>query len=188
MTNTNINFIRERNGYSREQVDSYIAKLSSAYQTACDEYLEIKEKYDNLLADQDKFGMQEKPEINSDIIAKTLINAEKLAQQIIYDAREEAEGIVAEAKKAKSDAKAEISKVKEAAQRVVNDAKAEAVKVRDSAQGIINDANAEAVLIVAQARKNLEQARKTMEKASREVDELLTFQILEKASAVSIDE
>ena len=44
-------FAEETNGYDREQVDSYISELSETYQTACDEYRAVKEKYDGLLED-----------------------------------------------------------------------------------------------------------------------------------------
>ena len=167
MTNTNISFSKEKNGYDKSQVDSYIKKLSDAYQKTFDEYKDVSDKYKNLLEDYNKSNTQERKEMNSDIIAKTLINAEILAQKVLDDAHAEASDVIAEAN------------------RVVESANAEAAKAQETANEIINEANTEAVLMVAQARKSIEQARKTMEQATRDAEKLLTFQIVETENVVA---
>jgi len=90
MTKTKIFFTEEKNGYNRLEVDNYIAKLDEAYQNAYDENQDIRNKYNSLLDDCRKLDVQERTEFNSEIIAKTLVNAEVLAQKIIADANKEA--------------------------------------------------------------------------------------------------
>ena len=176
MTNTKVFFTKERNGYNKEQVDSYVRKISEAYQTTIDEYKDMSDKYKDLSDKynslQEESAKTEKPaivsqpeELNSEIIAKTLISTEKLAQKIIDDAHAEAKTAIAGAKK------------------VVDEANAEAAKARESAQKILSDANTEAVLMVVQTRENVQLAQKTMENAANEVQKLLVYQALEAKSA-----
>ena len=44
-------FTEQKNGYDKEQVDSYIHKLTEAYQKAYDEYFAMCDKYNNLMYD-----------------------------------------------------------------------------------------------------------------------------------------
>ena len=183
MTNTNIYFTEERKGYDKKQVDSYIKKLSEAYQTTFDEYKEINDKYENLLVDcnqqNENDNKQESTELNSEIITKALLNAEKLAQSITVDARAEAAAVKSEAQKIVDSAKNEASTAKKAAQRIINEANAEAIMIKEAAKKIMRDANAEAEVIVIMARKNLEQAHKAMEQATKEVEKLMKFSALD---------
>ena len=164
MTGTNISFMKERNGYSKEQVDNYIKKLSEAYQTTYNEFLDISGKYKSLLDNRERSDKPEQTGLNPDIAAKTLINTEMLAQKIIADAQADATAIMSEASKIRSDAETEAAKAKEAAQKT------------------IDDANSEAALMVNQVRKNIEQAYKTMEQAANEVNGLLTIHLQEEAA------
>ena len=157
MIGTNISFAKEKNGYDREQVDSYIKKLSDAYQTTYLEYLDISGKYKSLLEEREKPNAQGAAELSPDVIAKTLINTEMLAQKIITDAQAEATELIKDARKA------------------VNGANDETAKAKEEARRIVNDANAEADRMAAQARESFEQARKIMEQAAKEVEKTLTF-------------
>jgi cell division septum initiation protein DivIVA len=109
MTNTNENifFPEVRNGYDRGQVDKYINKLSEAYQAAYDENTAIWDRYNTLLAEYNKLNIHEQIELNSDVVTKTLIYAEMLAQKIITDAHEEAERARGEMQKIIADANTE---------------------------------------------------------------------------------
>ena len=158
MTNTmtSIHFTKEKNGYDRAQVDSYIKKLSEAYQTTYYEYLDISGKYKSLLEEREKPSAQEQSELSPDVVAKTLINTEVLAQKIIADAQVEATAII------------------KGAHKTVADANAVTTEAKEDAQRIKHEANAEADLIVAQARENFEKARRIMEQAAAEVGKLLT--------------
>jgi len=102
---TEIFFSDQKFGYDKEQVDSYIAKLSEAYQMAFEEHNAAVAKYSSLLEDYQRLE-EERRRSNedgarkaeagvdirevSDIVAKTLVNAEMLAKKIIEDARGEA--------------------------------------------------------------------------------------------------
>ena len=157
MVSTNISFTKEKNGYDRQQVDNYIKKLSEAYQTTYYEYLDISGKYKSLLEESEKQDKQEQVELSPDVIAKTLINTEMLAQKIIADAQAEATAVLAEARKSLSNSKEETAKAKEAAKK------------------IIDDANEEAEMAAARARESFEKAQKVMKQAAYEVEELLAF-------------
>jgi len=100
MTNTAITFQKQLNGYDKDEVDRYIAKLTGAYQTAYEEYTAICGKYNGLLSDYEK--LCEKRDNGSQgvaVIAKTLIDTETLAQQIIADAQAEAGKLVSVARR-----------------------------------------------------------------------------------------
>ena len=92
---TEIFFPEQKLGYDKDQVDSYIIKLTKAYQTLFDEYQTVSGKYNDLLGEYKKQESRveekaEKPGLNVDLIAKVLVDAEILAQKIIADAKEEA--------------------------------------------------------------------------------------------------
>ena len=106
-TDGSILFPEVRNGYDRVQVDKYVNKLSEAYQAAYDENAAIWGRYNSLLAEYNKLNAHERIEFNTDIVAKTLIYAEILAQKIMTDAHEEAANVRAEAQKIIADAKIE---------------------------------------------------------------------------------
>jgi cell division septum initiation protein DivIVA len=154
-TATGIFFTEEKNGYDREQVDGYIHKLSEAYQKAFSEYEDLRGKYNSLLEDCKNLDLQERTGLNSDIIAKTLIHTELLAQKII-------EGAHAEAAKVKSDAKI-----------IINQANAEAAKVKAEAQKAVDEAHSEAAKIGVRARRNHDEAQKVLAQAANEVQKLL---------------
>ena len=91
-----INFKEERNGYDKGEVDSYIKKVSDAYQRAYGEYLNTVEKYNRLMEEHKKLESEKRSVQGSDaeVIAKTLISSERLAKEIIENAREEESRIV----------------------------------------------------------------------------------------------
>ena len=159
MVSTNVGFTNEKNGYDKEQVDNYIKKISEAYQTTYYEYLDVSDKYKSLSEEREKPIVQEQPSANSDIIAKTLINTELLAQKIIAEAQAEATTVIAQANK------------------ILADANAETVNAKEAAQRAIDAASAEAAMIVDQARKDVKQARRIMEQAVLETERLLAFQM-----------
>ena len=69
-----IQFLEQRNGYDKEQVDSYIDKLTAEYMSLSEKYVEISKRYD------DSAGLP----------AKTLENARAAAAQIVSQAQSEA--------------------------------------------------------------------------------------------------
>jgi len=87
-------FKEQSNGYDKEQVDSYIRKITEAYRTAYNEYLATCEKYNSLTQDYKRLESEKKSEIDVDVIAKTLINSEKLAKEIVDNAHTEGSRIV----------------------------------------------------------------------------------------------
>jgi len=93
---TEVFFSEQKNGYDKIQVDNYIHKVTEAYQTAYKEYLATCEKYNNLMQDYKKLESEKQSSVNADadIIAKTLINSERLAKEIIDNARSEEAKIV----------------------------------------------------------------------------------------------
>lgn len=91
---TEVFFAEQKDGYDKSQVDSYINKLAEAYQTAYQEYLAICEKYNSLMRDYKKLESEKQTVVSADIVMKTLINSEKLASEIIENARAEETKIV----------------------------------------------------------------------------------------------
>lgn len=83
-------FAEQENGYDKEQVDTYVERLSTAYQIAYDEYDAICEKYNTLIEEYEKLQSRRQYETKSNVTVKTLMNAEVLAQNIIDDANREA--------------------------------------------------------------------------------------------------
>ena len=157
MTNSTIRFESEINGYDRNQVDKYIARLGEMYQANFDEYRALNIKYEELLETNKNSNVQKQTELNPDVVAKALINAEAIAQKIIDDAQYEAAEVIANA------------------QKTIDDAIAKAARAEETAQEITNKANDRAKLITAQARKSLIQTQKTIEQTSEEIKRLLTF-------------
>ena len=169
MANTNIDFIKEKNGYDREQVDSYIEKLSDMYQKIYNEYIVISGKYKELLETNSDPGAQERTESNSEIVAKTLLNAEMLAQKITEDAKAEAAVLVAEAQRMKAEANTDtVQAAKEEAARIITNANATVAMAREEAQRIINEANAAANQTKEEARKTIEDANAGAIRAAEE--------------------
>ena len=152
MIGTNIVFTRERNGYDRGQVDSYIKKVSETYQTTYSEYLDINSKYEKLLEEHENLESREMPGMNSEIAAKTLISTELLANKIITEAQAEAAAIIEEAQKSGDAARAEAESLSEEAQRRAAQARSEADSAREEAQRSVAEARMEAQKSVADAQ------------------------------------
>ena len=167
MTDTNIRFEVEKKGYSKEQVDSYIKKLSDAYQTTYDEYLEINNKYNELLEYCGNTSVQVQSNAHAAIMANTLKYTEILAQKIIEDAQTEATLMMTEAQNTRTEA-----------EMVLNEAK-------DTAQNIIINAETDAAMIAIQVRKNLEMAYTTMGQAATEVEKMFSHRIYEREKALT---
>ena len=93
-------FTEQKNGYDKVQVDNYIHMLTEAYQKAYKEYLDICGKHNDLMQDYKKLETEreKQPGLNADVIAKTLLDSEKLAREIIDNAYNEESRIVARTK------------------------------------------------------------------------------------------
>ena len=176
----NISFTREKNGYDRGQVDSYIKKVSEAYQTTYLEYLDINDKYEKLAEERENSDLRELPGMNSEIAAKTLISTELLANKIITDAQAQAAAIIEEAQKDIANAWEATDSASEEAQRSVTDAQAEAQRsiaeaiaeadaIIAEAQSIRDGAIAEAAGINKEANKALEKARLEAETTAAQI-------------------
>ena len=90
MTKTEIVFTEEKNGYAKDEVDNYVEKISEAYQkaygeyqTVCDNYKKLYDTYNSLLEESKMTNVPRQTGLNSEIIAKTLMDTEILAQKII---------------------------------------------------------------------------------------------------------
>jgi len=166
MTETHIGFEIEKKGYKREQVDSYIKKLSDAYQTTYDEYQEINNKYNELLEYCGNTSAQLQPSTHAAIMANTLKYTEILAQKIIADAQAEASQILTDAQNAKNEVETVVSEAKE------------------TAQNIIMSAETDAAMVAIQVRKNLELAYNTMGQAASEVERIFEYRIHENENAL----
>ena len=116
-TKVSVSFERQMNGYDKEQVDRYISELSEAYQEAYDEYQYICEKYNEAL--EQKRAAEESGA--SDLIQKTLINAEILAEQLIKDAKTESDKIKTEAVLLKSKVNQELETIQNAKSVLISD-------------------------------------------------------------------
>ena len=203
MANTNIDFLREKNGYDRKQVDSYIEKLSEMYQKIYNEYINVSGKYKELLESGENAAPQERTEVDPEIVAKTLMNAEMLAQRITVEAQAEAAKLMAEAQRMKDeanvdavkaaeeeaqkvvyDAYAEVARAKEEARRIINDANAQAVKAaEEQAWRIINEANAEAARAKDEAQKIINDANAVVVKAEEAARKIINDTNLEAVRA-----
>jgi cell division septum initiation protein DivIVA len=94
-------FAEQKNGYDKTQVDNYIQMLTKSYQKAYKEYTDISGKYNELLQDYKKMEAEKqggRNGLNADIIAKALINSEKLAKEITDNAYSEEARLVAQTK------------------------------------------------------------------------------------------
>ena len=91
-------FAEQTNGYDKKQVDNYIQKLTEAYQKAYNEYFDTYNKYNVLIQNYKKLESEKQVEsqmgLKSDIIEKILLDAEKLAKDIINNAHSEEARIV----------------------------------------------------------------------------------------------
>ena len=167
MTASEITFAKQYNGYDREQVDRYIENIANAYRAAYNEYTEICAKHNSLLEEYKELSerLAERPESgksNVEIIAKTLVDTEALAQKIVADAQTEADRI-------REQAQADSEKIKDAAyeeravarvqtHRIIEDANAEASAAREQAEKVLGEAKAEAARLTTRAKQNTEQA------------------------------
>lgn len=168
-------FTDEQYGYNKEQVDGYISKLSRAYQAAYNDNQEIQEKYNSLLDDCKKLENQGKAKINADVITKTMLNLETLAQKIISEAQDEVVKAKEEAQSLTDAAYAEASNVRAAAQALIDEANGETARARAAAQKIRDEANTEAARIISRARRNADQAHEIMRQTLTRLQDLLAY-------------
>lgn len=80
-------FAKTLKGYSVSEVDEYISFLITKYTEACNEYAELERKYKITL---DKLDMAKSEE---NTISATIVNAQKMADAIVADAKEKASSI-----------------------------------------------------------------------------------------------
>jgi DivIVA domain-containing protein len=132
VTNSSVTFEKQLNGYDRGQVDQYIARLAEAYQEAYDEYTSISDKNDDLLKEIEELKKESKNAPNAEVITKTLLSSEILAQKTLEDADEEAGKMIAKAQAESrmiiADACAEQDAAKAKAERIIKEAKIEAAR------------------------------------------------------------
>lgn len=159
MNNGNISFKKKFNGYDKAQVDSYISCISEAYQTAYDEYNAACMKYNELLEDYKMLEEQENSRPHADIIAKTLVDTEALAQKILANAKADAAIIIADARAG--------------ARNVTEDANAEAEAIQQKTSKLIDAAYLEAARVSAQAQCDREETDKIVEQAIMRLREML---------------
>ena len=84
-------FNDRKNGYDKSQVNEYIKKITDAYQEVHKDNVAMREKYESLLLDYKELEKQnqEAAEKSTEMIAKTLIDTEKLAKKIVANAKRE---------------------------------------------------------------------------------------------------
>ena len=160
LSTENVFFDKQVNGYDRTQVDRYILSISEAYQTAYDEYASVCGKYNDLLEDYRILEEKELSRPNADIITKTLVDAETLAQKIIANAKADAAEITADAR--------------ESARKIAEDVCAEAEVLRQKSSRLIDDAYLEAARITAQAQSAREETDKIVEQAIEKLCDMLS--------------
>lgn len=80
-------FSKTIKGYTPSEVDEYISYLLSKYNEVCNEYTELEKKYNVTL---DKLEMAKSEE---NTISATIVNAQKMADAIIADAKAKADEI-----------------------------------------------------------------------------------------------
>jgi len=131
-TLTGMNFDKQFSGYNKSQVDNYIRSLSDAYQTAYDEYLNLRAEHDEL---RERLVLKERNLIRPDAepTLGTLGNSEVQARQIIKEAKERAKKII-------DGTIEETSRAKQAARSLVEKAEAEAAAARKKARTAIGEA------------------------------------------------
>ena len=156
-TNVNSSLKTTENRCGKNQVAGYTDKLSLACQAIYDKNLILKEHQSNLLEDL------KNPEtvtagFNPDVIAKALLEAEVLAQNIIKDAQKEAIKVIEQAQKIVDDAYIESANIRLQTQKMVVDAYTHRARATAQAQKIIADATAEASNIAARAKWDLDEA------------------------------
>jgi cell division initiation protein len=179
-----VSFSKQFNGYDRDEVDRYIKNLSQTYQTAYEEYNAVCTKYNELFEKYKALGeQQDKNKPNADIITKTLVNAESLAQKIIAEAQSEADIIKAEtqtaAQKIKDEAYVEKASAKIQAQKLIDDANTEASAAQEQAQKILSESQTEAARIEFRAKQNLEQANGSILQIIGKLQDLVAPKILD---------
>lgn len=155
----NIAFEKQFNGYDRTQVDRYVASITEAYQTAYDEYTAVCGKYNDLLEDYRRLEEKEQSKPSADIIAKTLVDTEALAQKIIADAKADAAVVTADARVN--------------ARKAMEDANAEAEAIQQKSSSLIEDAYLEAARITSQAQKDREEANTIVELTITRLQDML---------------
>ena len=117
-------FERERNGYNRQEVDMYVAKLR-------DEYEKVHYFCTKL---QNRIHEEVSSNANQDDIACVMIAAQRFAREIRQDAQESAERMVA---KAKSRAGHMISEALDRAEQIMKHAEQSRDEVKNQLQEIL---------------------------------------------------
>ena len=177
-----VTFAKQLNGYDRNEVDRYVESLSEAYRQAYDEYNSIYSKYNELLEKNDSLN-REQEESKSDVvfIAKTLIDTEKLASEIITDAQVEADRIKdeAETKRQKLMEKAyrESMTAKTKAQNLLDEANAVFHETQERARAVIRNARFEAAKINSQARRNNEKVSESIGAVIKILQDLMSAEM-----------
>jgi len=141
-TASGVTFGTNPNGYDPSQVDSYIATLTDAYQTAYQEYNDVCSKYNNLVEDFKNLKASSLTEM-PDARSRMPFNSDALVQRIIDDARAEVVALTAnaqaEAKKIMDDARAAAWRVRNTMQKMSDDTSADDAAVRNNVRRLFGD-------------------------------------------------
>ena len=181
MVTNDVTFAKQFGGYDRNEVDRYVKNLTQAYQTAYGEYNSVCARYNDLLKEYTALCRQrEQNKSNVAVIAKTLIETETLAHNIIEGARSEAERIKSDtqesAQKIREDAFSERTAAKIQTQKLIDDANTEMSKARERAREIVKDAKTEAALVNMHAKRNLEQTNESIAVLVKNLQDLLPLE------------
>ena len=176
-----ITFDRQVYGYNIEQVESYVASLADAYQSAYEENSSVNAKYNDLLDEHRKLMQEENNKPGHEVITKVLVDAQTLAQKIIGDANEEAMRIKDEAQSVAKTVVEEAYIEKAAAsiqmRKLISDAETEAAAVKEAAGKIMSEADVQARKTEARAKANIEQANAIIARMITEMQDMLTVQV-----------
>jgi DivIVA domain-containing protein len=184
MPKADVAFDKQFNGYDRDQVDEYIKNLTTAYQTAYDEYQTVCAKYNELLESFQEMEARERARPDADVISKTLVTTEMFAQKILADAKAEAERIRLEsqieaeaaktaARKLTDDAAVTAAAAKQLAQKMIAEAQDEAVRIEVRAKGSVDLANDEIAQLINKMHGLMAPTTDTRTASEKDLDALI---------------
>ena len=170
---TQILFQSETGGYNKNQVNAYINKLTEAYQSAYDENQALISKYNDLLEELLSIENKESTKMNSQFVAKTIVDTEVLAKSIIDDAFAQAECIKAEAIQFLTNAEARAAEIDVEAKRAADDIYTRLVNANTEAGKILDEAATDAARITEYAENKLIETQEIIDRTIGSLQHLL---------------
>ena len=167
-------FQNEENGYSKSQVDSYIEKLSAAYQAAYDENQMMQRKYSTLIEEHSRLEEESQSKVNPVVLAKTIMDMEMLAQSILNEAKAEAENLKDDALRLVEDANGRAEAVDEKSKIIADTIMLEKANADLTARRIIEAAQAEAREMIDNTRNGIAEVQKIVSMTLTNVQNLLS--------------